>query len=934
MKQLFGRPGRSIIAITALLSVAAPMVATPAPAQLPLPPLEAPWNGMPISQGLGPTYGDEWCAPPAPGTSIASQQTAPLALIPQEAVGCTLEKIEAEGAAAGIPDRMDYFVIGKSAGGLDVHGVIVNALETAEQQRDYERWQQIREIELTDPARAQALLASFGDDVKMPIFIQANIHGNEEEGTDAILQVIRDLVTLPRGTNDIVDLILDNAILIVVPMENPDGRLAGTRANGNAFDMNRDWLVQSQSEVRASARFQLEWLGTAGLDMHGYVEPTLVDGTTKPHNPGLEYDTFLYWNQRRLDANEQAYLDIGMGITRPVNQWGQTGTPPGDPSTAEGWDDWGPFYTQTYMAFYGVDSSTLEMCMVPAGNCPTRLGSKTAQYVGFYSSANFWLQNKADMMDAQLEIFRRGVADQGRPACCADAEIASRGFTEDQHNWMIEYPTAYVIPQGGGQRSDAEANRMVQWLLDNGVEVTRMTKKFTWQGRTFRKYSYVVWMDQAFRGLALTALSAGQDISNRITQLYSPPAAWSHGFLWGADVLEIPRADPSFNPQTESVQATNPLKGSKVRRRQPGGRRVWFAVTLRGMPEFRAILDVLRKGVKARIAEESFRKKKRTMPAGTLIFRGNRKAVKALKGASAQAGLRISRHSRKKPPSTALGEAPKVAILVNSAAPGRTDTSESLRAIFGPDVGFVSVSTGDQSLQNAPEDPLLNYDVIYNTGQAWPTDTTAQDRLRAFFERGGGYIATSQSANNFAFLTGGGLVSGSFTQGSQTADGGIAVWNNVGGAASPVTGGYPTSDFLFLPQGVTYFTATPEGSVIDGRYHDDMVGTAPHGPSPGFVAGLWRDRTAAPNGAPVIVHGTTTADSRYLGFATNPFSRQDAEREWVLIAQSVLWSNLTDDARPAAARRKRAAGADPDFVPVYPGVEDTQDIPRPPGERP
>jgi len=33
---------------------------------------------------------------------------------------------------------------------------------------------------------------------------------------------------------------------------------------------------------------------------------------------------------------------------------------------------------------------------------------------------------------------------------------------------------------------------------------------------------------------------------------------------------------------------------------------------------------------------------------------------------------------------------------------------------------------------------------------------------------------------------------------------------------------------------------------------------------------------------------------RYLGLATNPFSRGDAEREWALIGQAALWSNLTD----------------------------------------
>ena len=48
-------------------------------------------------------------------------------------------------------------------------------------------------------------------------------------------------------------------------------------------------------------------------------------------------------------------------------------------------------------------------------------------------------------------------------------------------------------------------------------------------------------------------------------------------------------------------------------------------------------------------------------------------------------------------------------------------------------------------------------------------------------------------------------------------------------------------------------------------------------------------------GAPIIVHGNTTAGSRYIGFATNPFSRGDFERSWPLIATAALWSNLTDE---------------------------------------
>jgi hypothetical protein len=883
------------------------LVSTPASAQL-----APPWNGDPISAGLGPTYGETWCANAAPGSNIATQQGLPLALIPQEAIQCTLDQINQEAADAGVPPRMTYQVIGSSDAGRDLYGVVVNALETPEQERDYDRWLQIRELMFSDPAAAQDLLASFGEGVKLPVFIEANIHGGEEEGTDAMMQVLRDLVTLPRDTNEEVDGFLDHAILILIPSQNPDGRFLGQRANANGFDMNRDLLVQSQPEIRANVALQQQWLAPVGLAMHGYVNPTLIDGLTKPHNPGLEYDLFVNWNQRRLDENEAALADVGMGITRPVNQWNgdaEDSPPPVGPAYAEGWDDWGPFYTQTYMAFYGVDSSTLEMCSnvnIDPG-CNGRFGSKRAQYVGFYSSVRYWIANRTDILHDQLEIFRRGVESAPRPECCQDPEIASRGFREDQHNWMDAYPKAFVIPYGGspgghtlgfedGQRSQAEANRMAQWLLDNGIELSRTTKNYDYGGQTIAKHSYVVFMDQPLRGLAYTTLATGKDISDRITQLYAPPGAWSHGQLWGADTITVPTSD-TFAPKVEPISAVNPLIGGL----RSGGPAAWYAITLRGAAEVRAVLDLLRSGIDGEVAETSFESASaREMPAGSLLFQNTPANAAALAAEGASAGVYFERVSNANKPAetTELDEAPRVAVLVNSANPAINDTLWSLQRIFGADAQFVSVVFGTGSLQNAPTDPLTDFDVIYNTGQNWPaaTNATARTRLTDFFNRGGGYIGTSQSGNNFTFMVGAGLVD-AITQASASAGGGIARWSNVGGPSSPLTGGFPAEDFLYLPSNVTYFSGTPAGAEIDGRYVAGASATAT-GPTPLFVAGLWRSRDSttslgAPD-APIAIHGDSLLSSRYVAYATNPFSRGDAEREWPLIGQAALWTNLTD----------------------------------------
>jgi hypothetical protein len=882
-----GATGRSRISVSialALVVVAGAIgMAAPAGAQT-----APPWDGNPISPGLGPTYGEPWCA--APTGAIAEQQDAPLALIPYEAIECTLEQIEDEAAAARVPDRLSWSKIGESVEGRDILGVVVNALDTPQQQQAYANWQTLRSQMFTTPAAAQSQLASFGGNVKVPIFIEANIHGNEEEGTDAIMQVIRDLATLPYGTNPTVDALLDHAIVVVIPTTNPDGRTNGVRRNPNGFDLNRDFLVQSQPEVRANAAFQLQWLAPVGLAMHGYFSPTLIDGLTKPHNPGLEYDLFVKWNQRRLDANETAYNNAGMEIMRPVNDWGECGwfsCKPVGPPYAEGWDDWGPFYTQTYMAFYGVDSSTLEMCDSDAG-CDGRFGSKRAQYIGFYSSADFWVENRPAILHDQLEIFRRGRAGAARVSCCDDPLVAGRGFDEANHNWMVPYPTAYVIPFIGGssyraQRSDAEANRMAEWLLDNGIEVHRTTADVTWNGQTFPAGSYVVWLNQPLRGIAYTALSAGQDVSDRISQLYAPPGAWSHGYLWGADVVEIP-AGASFAPGTTRITAVNDLQGGV----RPGPAD-WYAATLQGAHEVRAVLGLLRGGLDGEIAEAPFTSASAgEMPAGSVIFDASSAA--SLQATGDAAGFFFERGVGAKPLTSQLDETPRIAILTDVRSPAEDDTSWSLRQIFGNDVGFVKVTVGRDSLNRAPTDPLAGFDVIYNAGQTYPAAkfSTARERLRDFFQRGGGYIATSLSSANFSFLNGAqpALISGTLSQSSDSADGGIALWNNVE-ANGPITGGFASTDNLYLPSNVTWFSSTPAGSVVDGRYLPST--------SAMFLAGLWRDRNPAAANAAMVIHGTTEVDSRYVGLATNPFSRGDAEREWPLIGQAALWSNLTDE---------------------------------------
>ena len=151
--------------------------------------------------------------------------------------------------------------------------------------------------------------------------------------------------------------------------------------------------------------------------------PTLIEATTKPHNPGIEYDKWLKWNQSRIDANEAAMNAQGYDVTRPINDWCADGSIPqqDQPASAmtarpdrtrwaESWDDWGPFYTPMYSQLVGLNGSTVEMCnnatLNPGGNiCGPganvnakvgRSGSRMHQYITVWSTLSSTLRTASN----------------------------------------------------------------------------------------------------------------------------------------------------------------------------------------------------------------------------------------------------------------------------------------------------------------------------------------------------------------------------------------------------------------------------------------------------------------------------------------------------------------------------------------------------------
>ena len=816
-----------------------------------------------------------WCGTPEadaaaalPDGSDPAHPVGSFPHIPYYAIGCTLQSIAAQSGG-----RMTVEPAGTSALGRAMYRVTINALDTEARQAAFENWERIRRIALTDPARAGERLDRADGAVKVPVFIQGGIHGNEYEGVDAAMQLIEKLATTPAGADPEVDAILDHAVVVFNPIQNPDGRVAGTRANGNGFDLNRDYLTQSQPETKASIRFMHDWLPPEVLDLHGYATPTLIEATTKPHNPSIEYDLWLKWNQGRIDANETALNAVGLQVQRPINDWcSDADLPPpsgicpdGDlpgPAEAEGWDDWGPFYTAMYAQHIGLDSSTVEMCQ-SVTTCGGRAGARLAQYVTSWSTLEYVVENREELLADELEIYRRGVANAPRPACCPPP------FDVD-NNWMLEYPRAYVIPRGAGQRSAPEATRLVQWLLDNQIVVEELRADASFAGQTFEEGSYVVWMTQARRGLADTALSIGVDISSRISILYAPPAAWSHGYLWGATVVTIPR-DAAFTPKTDEIRRPDEIRGEV-----DSGAADAYALELDSPTAVRTLNGLLAAGVSAQVALTSFTTADgQTMPAGSAVFAGDRETRRALTNAVRDAELVVKRVQTGNLPSLEpIERVPRIAVLV-----GGLDQNIWVLRNLGFTADPVSVGT----INSAPEDPLVGYDLVYNTGN-WPSaaNPVARTRLTDFFARGGGYLGAGVGGANF--LTAGAQVTG-LTALSRGGNGrsGIIWWDNVGGANSPVVGAYPARDTAIVDP-PAWFTTVPATMSVDARL--PLTGF--------FAAGLWAPdpESASAPGSAVIAHGTNTAGTaRMIVFAMNPLYRADPEREWPAVATSAYWAD-------------------------------------------
>src|SRR5687768_8013709 len=191
-----------------------------------------------------------------------------------------------EALSKAAPERTRLFEYAKSWEGRPLHYMVIASRERVAKLDEIKRGMQTL---ASGAPEADRLI----NELPVVVWLIHGVHGNEISSSDAALQEAYHLLAA-RGNAD-VDVTLRDALVIIDPMQNPDGRnrfitnnllgravepdpnpqsaehdepWPGGRVNHYLFDMNRDYFALSQRETQGCARVMLEWYPQVVVDLH------------------------------------------------------------------------------------------------------------------------------------------------------------------------------------------------------------------------------------------------------------------------------------------------------------------------------------------------------------------------------------------------------------------------------------------------------------------------------------------------------------------------------------------------------------------------------------------------------------------------------------------------------------------------------------------
>ena len=203
-----------------------------------------------------------------------------------------------------------------------------------------------------------------------------SVHGDEASGVEAALAL---LYQLAAGTDADTRRVLDETVVLIDPVQNPDGherhvqdvmrmRTAfgvptspdarvhtanwpGPRTSHYYFDMNRDWYIQSHPETRGRIRSMLEWWPHVAVDLHemGSNSTYFFPPPMAPVNKNVHPSIIRWWDVYAA-ANAAAFDRHGWSYFR-----------------REGYDEFYPGYGSSWPLYAGAIGMTYEQASSEGG---------------------------------------------------------------------------------------------------------------------------------------------------------------------------------------------------------------------------------------------------------------------------------------------------------------------------------------------------------------------------------------------------------------------------------------------------------------------------------------------------------------------------------------------------------------------------------------
>ncbi|MDA0688026.1 MAG: M14 family metallopeptidase [Proteobacteria bacterium] len=514
--------------------------------------------------------------------------------------------------AAAQPGRVVLQEYARSWQGRELVYAVISSPENIARLDDIKsNMQRLADPRLTDEDDASTIIAA----QPAITWLSYGVHGNEISSTDAAMLTAYHLLA-SRG-DDRVEQIMRDTVVVIDPMQNPDGRdrfihaftsaegirpdsdrisaehdepWPGGRTNHYLFDMNRDWFIQTQPETQGRTAAMLEYFPVAYVDAHEMGS----DGTYFFAPEAIPFNPHLAEDQRN------SLQLFGRNNARYFDQFGV------DYFTREVYDAFYPGYGASWPSYFGSVAMTYEQA--------SARGLVFRQYDGNdlhyrYTVRNHFITSLATAETVQVN----------REKLLTDFYNYRASAIEEGQEENIR---AYIIPVQADQ--DA-ADKIAGLLGRQGVEVDRALTSFSACGNSYDSGSYVIRTDQPAKRFIRTLLDVNVPMEedflveqerrrseNLPDEIYDV-TAWSLPLMFNieADTCNRAPAGEFVRHGTDLIQAGSVIGGEAS---------VSYIVPWGEASAVRLLSEALQRGLTVKSNDKAFTNVGNEYPAGSLIL--------------------------------------------------------------------------------------------------------------------------------------------------------------------------------------------------------------------------------------------------------------------------------------------------------------------------